>query len=34
LDHISNASLHEHNPGEEELLLSYSIPLGSLFADR
>lgn len=27
LDHISNARLHEHNPGEEELLLTYSIPL-------
>jgi hypothetical protein len=32
LDHISNANLHEENPGEEELLLSYSIPIGSLFA--
>ena len=26
--HISNASIHERNPGEEELLLTYSFPLG------
>jgi lipid A 3-O-deacylase len=26
--HISNAHIHEHNPGEEELLLTYSFPLG------
>jgi lipid A 3-O-deacylase len=26
--HISNANIHEHNPGEEELLLIYSFPLG------
>jgi lipid A 3-O-deacylase len=26
--HISNASIYEINPGEEELLLIYSIPLG------
>jgi hypothetical protein len=26
--HISNAYIHEINPGEEELLLTYSFPLG------
>jgi hypothetical protein len=26
--HISNAGTNEHNPGEEELLLIYSLPLG------
>jgi hypothetical protein len=26
--HISNAAIHEVNPGEEELLLTYSFPLG------
>jgi hypothetical protein len=27
LDHISNAHTHQENPGEEEVLLTYSIPL-------
>lgn len=27
LDHISNARTHDINPGEEEVLLTYSIPL-------
>jgi lipid A 3-O-deacylase len=26
--HISNANIHDINPGEEELLLTYSFPLG------
>lgn len=26
--HISNASIHDSNPGEEELLLTYSLQLG------
>lgn len=26
--HISNAGIHDLNPGEEELLLSYSLPVG------
>ena len=26
--HISNADIHESNPGEEEVLLTYSFPLG------
>ena len=26
--HISNADIHERNPGEEEILLTYSFPLG------
>ena len=26
--HISNASIHDINPGEEELFLTYSFPLG------
>jgi len=32
VDHISNAHLHDRNPGEEEILMSYSIPLHDLFA--
>ena len=28
LAHISNASIHDISPGEEELLLTYSWPLG------
>jgi len=34
LDHISNAHWYANNPGEEELLLSYSVPLGAIFRDR
>jgi lipid A 3-O-deacylase len=26
--HISNAAIHDVNPGEEELLLTYSLPIG------
>jgi hypothetical protein len=26
--HISNAAMHDSNPGEEELLLTYSLPVG------
>ena len=26
--HISNAGIHDNNPGEEEVLLTYSFPLG------
>ena len=26
--HISNAAIHDINPGEEELLLTYSLPIG------
>ena len=26
--HISNGSIHDNNPGEEELLLTYSVPVG------
>jgi hypothetical protein len=26
--HISNGSIHDSNPGEEELLLTYSLPVG------
>jgi lipid A 3-O-deacylase len=26
--HISNADIHDRNPGEEEILLTYSFPLG------
>ncbi|MGH6943958.1 MAG: acyloxyacyl hydrolase [Geminicoccaceae bacterium] len=29
--HISNADIHEENPGEEELYVTYSIALGPLF---
>lgn len=28
LTHISNASIHDDNPGTESLLLTYTIPLG------
>ncbi|MFQ5775814.1 MAG: acyloxyacyl hydrolase [Kiloniellaceae bacterium] len=29
--HISNASVHESNPGTNSLLVTYAIPLGSIF---
>lgn len=29
-NHISNASLHNKNPGSETLLLSYSVPFGAV----
>ena len=29
--HISNADIHENNPGVESLLVTYSIPVGNLF---
>ena len=31
--HISNAGLDERNPGEETLMLTYSIPLDVIFSD-
>mgnify|MGYP006226516113 CR=1 FL=1 len=31
--HISNAGLDERNPGEETLMLTYSIPLDAIFRD-
>lgn len=31
--HISNAGLGERNPGEETLMLTYSVPLDRLFAN-
>lgn len=31
LNHISNASLYKHNPGEENVIVTYSIPFGALF---
>lgn len=31
--HISNAGLDERNPGEETLMLTYSIPLDNIFGD-
>lgn len=31
LDHVSNAGTHGSNPGEEELLLTLSVPLARLF---
>lgn len=30
LNHISNASIYNHNPGEESLLVTYSIPVSKL----
>jgi len=30
-NHISNASLGDHNPGAETVLVTYSVPVGSLF---
>lgn len=30
-NHISNASIYEHNPGAETLLLNYSLPLKKFF---
>jgi len=29
--HISNAGITQRNPGVEEALLEYSIPLGNMF---
>ena len=29
--HISNADLHDQNPGSEELYLTYSFPMGPIF---
>lgn len=29
--HISNADLHETNPGAEDLMLTYALPLGPVF---
>jgi len=30
-NHISNAGIYDHNPGEENLMLLYSHPIGDLF---
>lgn len=30
-DHVSNAGIGKHNPGEENLLIMVSVPLGMLF---
>lgn len=34
LDHMSNARLHDENPGQEEVLVTYTIPLSNLFGGR
>lgn len=31
-NHISNASIYNHNPGAETVLVNYSVPVGSLLA--
>lgn len=31
ISHISNASIYNHNPGAESLMLTYSVPFGKLF---
>lgn len=31
LNHISNAGIYKHNPGEENVLVNYSIPVAKLF---
>lgn len=31
LNHISNASIYDRNPGEESVIVTYSVPIGSLF---
>lgn len=31
-NHISNASIYDHNPGVETLLVSYSLPTGNVFS--
>lgn len=31
INHISNASIYDKNPGAETLLINYSIPVGQLF---
>lgn len=33
-NHISNASIYDHNPGAETLLVNYAIPMSSLFGGR
>jgi len=30
LNHISNAGIYNHNPGEETVLVNYSIPVGTI----
>lgn len=30
LNHISNAGIYDHNPGEETILVNYSIPISTL----
>lgn len=30
LNHISNAGIYSHNPGEETVMINYSIPVGTL----
>lgn len=31
--HISNAFIYKNNPGEESVLLTYTLPIGNLFGD-
>lgn len=31
LNHISNASIYDHNPGEETVMVTYSVPVKFLF---
>jgi len=34
LNHLSNAGIYSHNPGEETIMATYSIPVGTLFGGR
>ena len=31
LNHLSNAGIYDHNPGEESIFVTYSVPVRSLF---
>jgi lipid A 3-O-deacylase len=34
LNHISNAGIYDHNSGEESVIATYSIPVGTIFGGR
>lgn len=34
LNHLSNAGIYSHNPGEENIIATYSIPVSSLFGKK
>ena len=34
LNHLSNAGIYSHNPGEENIIVTYSVPVKSLFGGK